>query len=149
MGIVLLRRMNLEESLKLIENCAAQMNQLYGQIVFDEWAIVSLTAREGKILGYIGPRKEDFQKNFPQDLGALRSEIGAAHHGLGDFAFARHAFGTHFEGFLVLGDQVYLICNNTTRSMSDIAQDSRWLKAQVPFVELSDHFRGDPLVSRF
>ncbi len=141
--------MNLEESLKLIQNCAAQMNQLYGQTVFDEWAVISLTAREGKILGYIGPRKEDFQKNFTADLGALRSEIGAAHHGLGDFAFARHGFGTHFEGFLVLGDQIYLICNNTTRSMSDIAQDSRWLKAQVPFVELSDRFRSDPVAPRF
>jgi hypothetical protein len=31
-------------------------------------------------------------------------------------------------------------------SMEGIAGDARWLDAQVPFVELSDQVRADPLV---
>jgi hypothetical protein len=30
--------------------------------------------------------------------------------------------------------------------MDGIARDTRWLAAQVPFVEMSDAFRADPLV---
>ena len=30
--------------------------------------------------------------------------------------------------------------------MSSIAKDPLWLSAQVPFVEMSDKFRSDPLV---
>lgn len=141
--------MNLDETVALVKNSSGRMNQLYGNVVFDEWAIISLTAKEGKILAYIGPRKDDFQKNFPQDLGALRAELVTGRHGLGDFEFARDGVGTHFEAFLVLGDGVYLICNNTSFSMTEISRDSRWLSAQVPFLEMSDQFRGNPLVSRF
>ena len=125
------------------------MNELYGRTVFDEWAVVHLTSQDGKVLAYIGPRKDDFQQNFSHDLGSLREEILNSRHGLGDFEFARHGFGTHFEAFLVLGDQKYLVCNNTTLSMTDLSQDPRWLSAQVPFVELSDHVRSDPLVVTF
>ena len=49
------------------------------------------------------------------------------------------------EAFLMVGDGLYLICNNTAQSMSAIAKDPLWLSAQVPFVELSDQFRADPL----
>jgi len=65
----------------------------------------------------------------------------------GDFEFARHGVGTGFESFMVLGDGLFLICNNTVQSMDAITKDSLWLSAQVPFVELSDKFRADPLVA--
>ena len=47
---------------------------------------------------------------------------------------------------MVLGQGVYLICNNTHASMDDITKDSRWFGAQVPFVELSDKIRENPVV---
>jgi len=53
--------------------------------------------------------------------------------------------GTGFESFLVLGKGIFLICNNTFQSMDGITQDPLWLGAQVPFVELSDKIRGDPV----
>jgi hypothetical protein len=49
---------------------------------------------------------------------------------------------------MVLGEGIYLICNNTVQSMDGIAKDPLWLGAQVPFVELSDKLRDDPLVAR-
>ena len=45
----------------------------------------------------------------------------------------------------VLGSTIYLICNNTRASMEEITRDPKWLNAQVPFAELSEAIRPDPL----
>jgi len=137
--------MTLEEATNLIGRCAARMNDLYRKVVFDEWVIVSLIQHKAKILAYLGPRKDDFQKNFATDVQDLRADLLSRRHSIGDFEFARHGVGTKLEAFLMVGDGLYLICNNTAQSMSAIAKDPLWLSAQVPFVELSDQFRSDPL----
>jgi hypothetical protein len=124
------------------------MNARYGKTVFDEWAVISLSQKTGRILHYSGPRKEDFRKNFAADAAALREDLGSKAYGTGDFAFARHSVGTGFEAFLVLGEGVYLICNNTRSSMDAISRDPRWLGAQVPFVELGDTVRANPLTEK-
>ena len=139
--------MSVDEALRHIKKCADQMNDRYGKVVFDEWAIVSLVQNKGRILTYLGPRNDDFLKNFANDLGALRAELVNAKYHVGDFEFARHAVGTGFEVFMVLGDGIYLICNNTRASMNDIAKDPRWLNAQVPFAELSEQIRTNPLTA--
>ena len=138
--------MTLEEATNLIGRCAARMNDLYRKAVFDEWVIVSLIQHKAKILAYLGPRKDDFQKNFATDVQDLRADLLSRRHSIGDFEFARHGVGTKLEAFVMVGDGLYLICNNTAHSMSAIAKDPLWLSAQVPFVELSDQFRSDPLL---
>jgi len=135
--------MTLDEANLQIRACVDQMNARYTKTVFDEWAVVSLSEKPARILHYYGPRKDDFQKNFESDLDALRAELLGAKYSAGDFEFARHGVGTKFEAFMVLGQAIYLICNNTKASMDDIAKDSRWLGAQVPFVELSEKIRGN------
>jgi len=137
--------MTLDEAKKLIRACAGQMDSRYGRTVFDEWAVVSLAENKARVLAYFGPRNDDFLKNFVKDLGALRSELVGGRYGVGDFEFARHGAGTGFEAFMVVGAGAYLICNNTGESMEFIAKNPRWLSAQVPFAELSDKVRGDPL----
>jgi hypothetical protein len=137
--------MTLDETTRHIKDCVEQMNSRYGKIVFDEWAIVSLIQNMARILVYNGPRNDAFLKNFADDLGALRTELLDSKYSVGDFEFARHGVGTGFEAFMVLGEGIYLICNNTHASMTDIAKDSRWLGAQKPFVDLSDKFRSSPL----
>jgi hypothetical protein len=138
--------MTLDQAKKLISSCARQMDAPYKKVVFDEWAIISLADQKGRLLAYIGPRKGGFQKNFMADAGALRASLLGGQTNVGDFEFARHGVGTGFESFLVLGHGLFLICNNTVQSMDAITQDPLWLSAQVPFVELSDSFRADPLV---
>ncbi|EEF60417.1 hypothetical protein [Pedosphaera parvula] len=138
--------MTLQEATKLIKECADQMNARYKKTVFDEWAIISLAQKKSRILNYIGPRNDDFLKNFANDLGALRAELVKDRHGVGDFEFTRHGVGTLFEAFVVLGDGIYLICNNTSQTMEDIAKHPQWLEAQKPFVEFSDKVRSSPLV---
>ena len=138
--------MTLDQANKLIKSCAEQMNARYKNVVFDEWAIISLAERKGRLLAYTGPRRVGFQQNFLTDAGPLRRGLLNDMTIAGDFEFARHGIGTGFEAFLVHGEGTFLICNNTVQSMDGIAQDPRWLGAQVPFVELSDQVRNDPLV---
>jgi hypothetical protein len=123
------------------------MEARYGKPVFDEWAVLSVGERKGHVLAYLGPRKADFQKNFLSDVRPLRAGLLARDNTVGDFEFARHGVGTSFESFMVLGEGLYLICNNTVQSMDGITKDPLWLGAQVPFVELSESFRNDPLVA--
>ncbi len=137
--------MKLDQATKLTELCAAQMNARYKKVVFDEWAILTLADHKGHLLAYNGPRKEGFQKNFLTDIGALREGLLNAKYSVGDFEFARDGVGLAFESFLVVGRGIYLICNNTVQTMDAISQDPLWLGAQVPFVELSEKFRADPL----
>lgn len=137
--------MTLDQANQLIKTCAAEMDARYHQPVFDEWAIVQFHSRTGQLLAYTGPRKEDFQKNFANDINQLRVGLLGNTHGIGDFEFARHGVGTQVEAFLIIGQGIYLICNHTSRSMDDIAKDPLWLNAQKVFVELSDKFRADPL----
>jgi hypothetical protein len=137
--------MTAEEAIRNIKVCTDQMNDRYGNMVFDEWAIISLAHNKGRILSYVGPRNDDFLKNFARDLGTLRAELLAGKYTIGDFEFSRHGVGTGFEVFMVLGDGLYLICNNTVSSMNDITKNPRWLNAQVPFAELGDQVRSDPL----
>jgi hypothetical protein len=138
--------MTLEEATKQIRLCGQKMNDFYGKVVFDEWVVLSLAQHRARILFYVGPRNDDFLKNFATDLGSLRAALVDSKYSIGDFEFARHGVGTGFEAFVVLGEGLYLICNNTKASMQDIARDPKWLNAQVPFAELSEAIRPDPLV---
>jgi hypothetical protein len=137
--------MTLDEAIKTIRAAVEQMDAKYGNAVFDEWAVLSTNEAGGRVLHYSGSRQEQFQKNFGTDFKALNNELANQRFGVGDFEFARHAGGTHFDAFLVLGRGLFLICNNTSASMEAITKDPRWLGAQVPFVELSETFRGSPL----
>lgn len=139
--------MTVDAALDLIKTYGKKMDSIYGATLFDEWSIISLNGHQGKILAYSGPRREDYQKNFSNDLGALRSDLLRTEHELGDFEFARHGVGTNIEAFVAVGDGVFLTCNNVELSMNDIAASPRWLKAQEVFVELSDKFRRDPVIS--
>jgi hypothetical protein len=77
----------------------------------------------------------------------LRESFVEGEYAVGDFEFARHGVGTRFESFMMIGENLFLICNNTTSSMDMIAKEPTWLSAQVPFVELSEKFRASPLVA--
>lgn len=137
--------MTLDEAAKQIRLCWEKMNDLYGRVVFDEWAIISLAKHKARILFYVGPRNDDFLQNFATDLGSLRTELVNSKYSVGDFEFSRYGVGTGIEAFVVMGEGIYLICNNTQASMEDITKDPKWLNAQVPFAELSEAIRPDPL----
>jgi hypothetical protein len=137
--------MTLDQTISHLKSCAREMDARYGGTVFDEWAVISLLENKARVLAYLGPRNDAFLANFAKDLGTLRSGLLNAEYGVGDFEFERHGTGTGFEVFMVLGAGLYLICNNTRESMDTIAKNPRWLAAQVPFAELGEKFRPNPL----
>ena len=137
--------MKLQEAISHTSECFDRMSDVYLSVVFDEWAIVGLLDKAGKVLHYTGPRKSEFIENFGKDAELIRKELKNPEHGYGDFVFERHASGTTFDAFIVLGEGIYLICNNTSKSMQTITSNSHWLAAQKIFVELSDDIRSNPV----
>jgi hypothetical protein len=138
--------MTLEETIEVVRTHLARMQEIYRKPVFDEWAVVAMLGNKGRALCYEGPRREEFHREFNQDAQAFAADLRRTTHNLGDFDFSRHGVGTRFDAFVVVGDGLFLICNNTRQSMATITQDPLWLSAQVPFVELSDVFRSKPLI---
>jgi hypothetical protein len=137
--------MKLDQAVPAIKLCAEKMNSMYGRVVFNEWVLLSFVDGSAKLVAYSGPRKEHFQSNFAADVAELRPRLLSHRCAPGDFEFAWYGSGTGFEAFIVAGPRVYLIWNNTGNSMENLSKDPRWLQAQVPFLELTEFFRTDPL----
>jgi hypothetical protein len=137
--------MNLAEARDTVAAALTKMNQAYGQPVFNEWVLVSLRADRGAILAYEGPRAESYKQQFTTDVASMLKELAGHKLGVGDFAFATAAHGTHYDACLRLGDSSYLFCNHTTRTMTEIRATTTWLAAQRLWVELSQKFAADPL----
>ena len=137
--------MNLPDAHVAILQTMARMKTLYGQPVFNEWVLVKLARESGAVLAYDGPRADVYQAKFKSDIAPLQTEIEARKLAVGDFEFVQTAHGTHYDAVIRLGPAAYLFCNHTTKAMTDIRRDPRWLAAQEPFVELSAKFRSDPL----
>ena len=138
--------MNLADARTTVTAALGRMNAAYGQPVFNEWVLVSIRADRGAILSYEGPRQEKYKQQFTLDLQTMLKELAGQKLGVGDFAFASDATGTHYDGCLRLGDSSYLFCNHLTRTMREIRESPLWIEAQKPWVELSQKFQSDPLV---
>ncbi len=107
--------------------------------------IVNLSGREAEILYYSGPRSHASQKKMQRDMRSLEDEMANGGYTTGQFYFSPDAAGTLYDAFIVAGAGRYIIFNNTTMTMTEIAADSFWNKSQVHFVELSERFHMDAL----
>jgi hypothetical protein len=144
-GTFFLPIMTLDEAIDAVDGQFRRMSEIYCKPLFDEWALVAVLGGKGKALHYAGSRGDEFLKQFHRDAQAFAVDMQRPSN-LGDFEFARHGDGTRFDAILVVGDGLFLLCNNTQQSMATITRDPLWLSAQVPFVELSEAFRSNPLV---
>ena len=138
--------MNLETARQAIRNCRERMDAAYQKPVFDEWVVISLAGGKANVLSYEGPRVDSFRDDLHRDSAPMVREMEGRQYEIGDFEFVQEARGSRFDACIRLGEDTYLLCNNTYGSLSDIRQDPRWLKAQGPFVNLTEKFRADPLV---
>jgi hypothetical protein len=128
-----------------IRTACVRMDAFYGRTVFDEWAVLSIEAAKISVLAYEGPRAETFARDLHKDLVQLRNDTEGERRDAGAFGFTRGANGQAIDAYIVLGPSVYLICNNTDESVSELALDPHWRKAQVPFAELAELFRHHPV----
>lgn len=140
--------MTLDHAKELVHKTDAAMAHHYRHPVFDEYAIVRLTSEKQQLVWYHGPREPEFIKNFAKETAALwaeaRSKFSTRYH-VGDFEFTPEGHGSKSEAFLVVGEGLYLIFGNTRLSMEEISKNPLWLRAQEPFVSMSERFRMDPL----
>ncbi|HRY48396.1 MAG TPA: hypothetical protein P5186_10140 [Candidatus Paceibacterota bacterium] len=141
--------MTIDEASQWVLTVSEAMNKAFKRTVFDEYAIVATLKGKACLVWYWGPRKDSFLSRFREDTAALKAASRArlfAEYGVGDFEFTFQGEGEKSEAFVVVGEGLYLFCNNTTQSMNEISRDPRWLSAQQHFAELSDRFRFDALV---
>jgi hypothetical protein len=137
--------MNLQTATQLIRMCRDRMTAAYMKPVFDEWVVVELGTSGAQVLDYDGPRGEAFRNDLHADSAALVREMQDRHYTIGDFEFVQQADGSSYDACIRLGEKTYLLCNHTAGTMADLRKDPRWLKAQAPFVDLTEKFRADPL----
>ena len=139
--------MTLERAWQSVCECAQAMDERFGEVVFDEWAIVLIGDNRVRTVSYSGPRARLFQGSFENDSSALRRLVahGTQVYSVGDFAFSHEGLGTAYEAFMVIGQGLYLVCNHTAKSMTAITKNPRWMDAQIPFADLGDQFRACPL----
>jgi hypothetical protein len=128
-----------------ISTALTRMNTVYGQTVFDEWALLGLGGAGG-VLAYTGPRPDSFRRSLPDDAAPLRAEAAGQPNSVGDLVFAIETGGTRYDAFLRAGESSYLVCNHTAKSMAEIRANPGWLRAQAVLFELGEKFRADPLV---
>ncbi|MFT3781117.1 MAG: hypothetical protein QM790_03810 [Nibricoccus sp.] len=138
--------MNLETATQHINACRERMDVLYQKPVFDEWVVLSLKPGNAEILSYKGPRADTFTKALHRDSAPIVAEMQGKQYSIGDFEFVDQAPGSRFDACVRLGETIYLLCNNTYGTLAALRQDPRWREAQKPFVNLTEKFRGDPLV---
>ena len=117
-----------------------------GHTLFNEWVVVRLGTNTATVQHYAGPRLAECLALFATDVAPLRREASDRAHQPGDFDFARASSGgTSFDALIKIADDAYLFCNNTELSMEQIRANPTWLKAQVPFANLSERFRLHPV----
>ncbi len=137
--------MTLEDARHAIATCTQRMNTKSGEVVFDEWAVVTLSSQGVKLAAYDGPRVEQFRQRFKADIRPLQAELEGRRLEVGDFGFAPFAAGTAYDACVRIGPRAYLWWNNTDASMTDIRETGAWLPAQKAFMDLCETFRRDPV----
>lgn len=141
--------MTLEQAIPLIRKACQRMNEQYGGVLFDEWAVVRTVRGRLFLERYEGPRREEFLRQFHAETAELKSASMAYHRGhyhVGDYEFTPDGAGSKADAFLKLGEEAFVVFGNTRLSMREITRNPRWLKAQAEFANLSERVIGDPLV---
>ena len=138
--------MTIRETNQLIEQCRERMQTQSGEIIFDEWAVISLTSNGAKLITYIGPRIEQFRLGFKADSRPLQAEMDGRQLSVGDFVFVADAVGTAYDACVRVGPATYLWCNHTSATLEEIRKSGAWLPAQETFAAMCERFRSDPVV---
>jgi hypothetical protein len=137
--------MNTAAAIDRIESTLINLETAIGEPVFDEWALAEKTSGGWKLMEYGGHRKEEFLAEFNADIAALRDTLDPSNCQVGDFAFSHEGHGTGFDAHMSVGQNIYLLLNNTRKNTGEITSNAKWTGAQIHFAELLEAFIADPL----
>ena len=138
--------MNAATATPRITTALQNLETAIGEPVFDEWALAEKTSKGWKILKYGGSREEEFFAEFNTDIAALRNTLDPANTLIGDFAFSHEGYGSGFDAHMCVGDNLFVLFNNTAKSTGEITSNPKWTAAQIHFTELLEVFIADPVV---
>ena len=137
--------MNIATATNRIETALQRLETAIDEPVFDEWAIAEKTSSGWKILGYGGNRQEEFLAEFNTDIAALRDTLDPANTLVGDFAFSHEGYGSGFDAHMCVGENLFVLFNNTGKSTGEITSNPKWTQAQIHFTELLEAFIANPV----
>lgn len=137
--------MNTSTVAKQINQALLKLEKTIGEPVFDEWALVSKAPKGWKLHNYGGTRKTEFMADFHEDIAALRETLDLEKPLIGDFAFSHEGHGTGFDAHMCVGDQLFVLFNNTQKNTDEITCNPKWKAAQIHFATLLDVFIADPV----
>ena len=137
--------MNTAAAIDRIESALINMESAIGEPVFDEWALAEKTSPGWKLIEYGGNRKDDFLAGFNADVAALKDTLDPSKTHIGDFAFSHEGHGTGFDAHMCVGENIFLLFNNTAKSTGEITNNPKWTQAQIHFAELLEAFIADPV----
>lgn len=137
--------MNTPAAIDRIESALIKMENALGEPAFDEWVLVAKTPEGWKLVEYGGPRKEGFLAGFNEDIAALKNTLDLSNTYVGDSAFSHEGHGSGFDAHMCIGEDLFLLFNNTAKSTGEITSNPKWPGAQVYFAELLEAFIADPV----
>lgn len=137
--------MNTAAAIDRIESALVNMESAVSEPVFDEWTLAEKTSHGWSLIEYGGNRKEEFLAEFNTDIAALKNTLDPSQTQLGDFAFSHEGHGTGFDAHMCVGNNIFLLFNNTAKSTGEITNNPKWTQAQVYFAELLEAFIADPV----
>ncbi len=139
--------MNVPTSIRQIQLALFAADDKYGEVVFDEWILVSLVGLDRTVLHYAGPRYEHDGRAFVEDLRPLADELVEHRHRIGKVDFAPDAFGPGFDAMITVGAGFYAILNDTRGSTIELQESARWKEVEADLISLGEKFRDDPLAA--
>lgn len=137
--------MNIPTAIKQIQLALYEADNKYGEIVFNEWLIVSMVGLDRTVLHYAGPRYEHDYRTFTNDIRPMANELVEHKHRIGNVDFAPDGFGPGFDAMITLGAGFYAILNDTRASTSDLQESEQWKNVEADLIRLGEKFRDDPL----
>jgi hypothetical protein len=138
--------MKLTEAIEKIRTHLKRMDSIYGEVVFDEWAILATDASGvTRVVAYSGSREAEFSKHVPQDARALKEAGEQRTYEIGDFEFVQDAQGASLDAFIRTGRASFLVFNHTAGTMAKVRASANWKTAQPTWFNLAEAFRASPL----
>jgi len=139
--------MNTAAAIDRIESALVNLESTIGEPVFDEWALAEKTFNGWRLIEYGGSRKDAFLAGFNTDIATLKDTFDPANSHPGDFAFSHEGHGTGFDAHMCVGENIFLLFNNTEKNTGEITDNPKWTAGQIHFAELLEAFIADPVKS--
>ena len=113
-------------------------------VVFDEALLVRMYGDFCELLWSHSSRtRVVIEARIDDEITSILREITSGDHVIGNPHFNNEANGSFFDAFIPIGEEQYLVFNNTDLSMEEVKNHGNWKAAQDHLLNLAGKF-SDP-----